>query len=133
MELNQSSLHSLTSDLQRNCCSTMCMWHCAVLAPDWLSSAKRTEMQCQENVYTSYPKVTAMTVMSKPKKASSFLRPAEEETKSADWLAPQRDVKQARTPRPTVFVQEEEEEGVEDGDEDTGPQGDPAVNAHTQK
>lgn len=61
-----------------------------------------------------------MMVMSKPKKASSFLRPAQETNDFSHrppgdpWAG-----------QPTIFVQEEEEERVDDGDEDAAPQRDP--------
>lgn len=70
---------------------------------------------------TSYPKVMAMMVMSKPKKASSFLKPAEE---MSIFIHPLPESSQAE--QPTVFVQEEEEESVNNRDEDSGPQRDPA-------
>lgn len=47
----------------------------------WLRYERRSSnnVHGNVNVCTSYPKVIAMMVMSKPKKASSFLRPAERE------------------------------------------------------
>lgn len=40
-----------------------------------------------DRCFTSYPNIKAMMLMSKPKKASNFLRPAVEESQSSDWLA----------------------------------------------
>lgn len=79
--------------------------------------------------HTSYPKVTAMTVMSRPKKASSFLRPAGKETAASLPVATSL-WKHTGEEQPTVFVQEEEQEGVADGDEDAAPQRDPVRTAH---
>lgn len=70
---------------------------------------------------TSYPKVMAMMVMSKPKKASSFLKPAEEMSIFIHRLP-----ESSQAEPPTVFVQEEEEESVDNGDEDSAPKRDPA-------
>lgn len=63
----------------------------------------------------------AMMVMSKPKKASSFLKPAEEMIIFIHRLP-----ESSQAAQPTVFVQEEEEESVNNGDENTAPQRDPA-------
>lgn len=62
-----------------------------------------------------------MMVMSKPKKASSLLKPAEETSVFIHRLP-----ESSQAEQPTVFVQEEEEESVDNGDEDTAPQTDPA-------
>lgn len=78
--------------------------------------------------------MTAMMVMSKPKKASNFLRPVEEGTLSSDWLIVDLSLSKQKTKKrqPTVFVQEKEEKRVDDGDEDSGPQRDPVrTNTHT--
>lgn len=76
-----------------------------------------------------------MMVMSKPKKASNFLRPAEEGTRSSDWLIVDfsllKMLLKHRKQQPTVFVQEKEEKRVNDGDEDSGPQRNPVrTNTH---
>lgn len=62
-----------------------------------------------------------MMVMSKPKKASSFLKPAEEMSIFIHCLP-----ESSQAEQPTVFVQEEEEESVDNRDEDSAPQRDPA-------
>lgn len=99
------------TDIQKNC---------LLLFSLLIGSSKQPPHACSK--CTSYPKVMAMTVMSKPKKASSFLRPAEEETSVFIHRLPEN----SQAEQPTVFVQEEEEESVDDGDEDSAPQRDPA-------
>lgn len=80
-------------------------------------------------ICTSYPKVMAMIDMSKPKKASNFLRPAGEGRclLIVDVLLSfEHFLRKQQTWKPTVLVQKEEEKCVYNGDEDASPQRDPA-------
>lgn len=75
-----------------------------------------------EAVCTSYPKVIAMMVMRKPKKASSFLKPAQKQGLFIHLFILSVVINVSlKGLKHTVLVQEEEDKRVDDGDEDAAP------------